>query len=42
MVLRERLEQHRLVVERLLGENLLRFNQMLRQRNLSPVITDRP
>jgi len=42
MVLRGRLEQHRLVVERLLGEDLLRFNQMLRQRNLSPVITDLP
>jgi hypothetical protein len=42
MVLRERLEQHRLVVERLLGEDLPRFNQMLRQRNLSPVITDLP
>ncbi|MFB3111015.1 MAG: sialidase, partial [Gemmatimonadales bacterium] len=42
MVLRERLERHRLVVERLLGEDLPRFNQMLQQRNLSPVITDRP
>ncbi len=42
MVLRERLEQHRLVVERLLGEDLPRFNQMLQQQNLSPVITDRP
>ncbi len=42
MVLRERLRQHRLVVERLLGEDLLQFNQMLRQRNLSPVITDFP
>ncbi|MCH8935951.1 MAG: sialidase [Gemmatimonadetes bacterium] len=42
MVLRERLEQHRLVVERLLDEDLLRFNQMLQQRNLSPVITDLP
>ncbi len=42
MVLHERLEQHRLVVERLLGEDLPRFNQMLQQRNLSPVITDRP
>ena len=42
MVLRERLEQHRLVVERLLDEDLLWFNQMLQQRNLSPVITDLP
>jgi len=41
-VLRERLRQHRLVVERLLDEDLLRFNQMLQQRNLSPVITDLP
>jgi len=40
--LRERLRQHRLVVERLLDEDLLRFNQMLQQRKLSPVITDLP